>query len=133
MPWLLASWLLAYGGVGYGQAEPCWRGFLVAVLEVVDGDTVDVEATWYPRHTAVDRVRVAGVDSPELAGETHAAGVAARAFTAKWLADSGATEVMVCGRPRDAFGRLLARIVSISKGDLGAALLAAGHAVPYAR
>lgn len=127
---LLTGLLLA--GPGYGAAEPCWRGWVVSA-EAVDGDTVDVDVSWEPRHVATERVRIVGIDTPELHGVSKAAGEAAKAYTAKWLADSGATELVVCRPARDSFGRLLGRLVSATKGDLGAALQAAGHAVPYPR
>lgn len=127
---LLLAFLLAYVGPGYGQAEPCWRGWIVSA-EAVDGDTVDVEVSWEPRHVATERVRLAGLDAPELTGATRAAGEAAKTFVVRWLADSGATELIVCRPIRDSFGRYLGRLVSVSKGDLGAALLTHGHARPY--
>ena len=113
------------------HAEPCWRAWLVAVVDVIDGDTVQVDVTWEPGHVATERVRLLGVDTPEVKGATRPAGEAAKAYTAKWLEDAGGTELVVCRPARDSFGRLLGRLVSRTKGDLGAALLAAGHAVPY--
>lgn len=115
------------------SAEPCWRAWVVTVVETVDGDTVDLEVTWEPAHTATERVRLLGVDTPEVKGATRDAGLAAKAYVVAWLADSGPTELVVCRPARDSFGRLLGRVVSQIKGDLGAALLAAGHAVPYSR
>ena len=116
---------------GYGAADPCWRGFLVAVVTVVDGDTVDLDVTWEPDHVATVRVRLAGIDTPELKGDTRVAGEAAKTYTTKWLENSGATELVVCRPARDSFGRYIGRLVSATKGDLSAALLASGHAKPY--
>jgi len=135
-PWLL--WLLLAATaiacwVAAVHAEPCWRAWVVAVVHVVDSDTIDLEVSWEPRHTAEERVRLLGVDAPELHGATKAAGEAAKAYTTAWLATSGPTEVVVCQPARDSFGRLLGRVVSRTQGDLSAALLAAGHAVPYVR
>ena len=98
---------------------------------VVDGDTVAVEVTWEPGHVATERVRLLGIDTPERKTTTLAAGDAAKAYTTKWLEDSGPTEIVVCRPARDSFGRLLGRLISTVKGDLAAALLAAGHAKPY--
>jgi endonuclease YncB( thermonuclease family) len=127
--WLLAG--LIFTGPGFGAAEPCWRAWVVAVVNVVDGDTVDLEVSWEPRHTAEERVRLVGIDTPELHGATKPAGEAAKAFTVTWLGTAGPTEVVVCRPARDSFGRLLGHVVSLTQGDLGAALMAAGHAMPY--
>ena len=113
------------------HADPCWRAWLVAVVTVVDGDTVDLDVTWEPGHVATERVRLIGVDTPEIKGTTRTAGEAAKAYTVKWLDEAGGTELVVCRPARDSFGRLLGRLISRTKGDLGAALLAAGHATPY--
>jgi endonuclease YncB( thermonuclease family) len=110
-------------------ADPCWRGWIVTA-EAIDGDTVEVEVAWAPGLTLRDRVRLRGVDVPNPQGPTRAAGEAAGAFTRQWLAEAGALEVVVCQPARDAFGRLLGHLVSQTKGDLGAALVAAGHARP---
>lgn len=122
LPWWVAT---------HVRAEPCWRAWVVSVVEIIDGDTVDLEVSWEPRHTAQERVRLLGVDTPELHGATKAAGEAAKRYTTTWLATSGPTEIVVCRPARDHFGRLLARIVSSVKGDLSAALIAGGFAVPY--
>lgn len=125
---LLLAELLIWTPAG---AEPCWRAWVVSIVEVIDGDTVELELSWEPRHTATERVRLLGIDTPELHGATRAAGEAAKLFTLTWLADSGPSELVVCRPARDHFGRLLGHVVSAVKGDLGAALIAAGHAVPY--
>jgi micrococcal nuclease len=129
--WLVLTATALAGGVVAARASPCWRAWVVAVVETIDGDTVDLEVSWEPAHVVTERVRLLGVDTPEVRGPTREAGLAAKAYTAAWLADSGPTELVVCRPARDAFGRLLGRVVSLSKGDLGASLLATGHAVPY--
>lgn len=126
---LLAVAILCW--VVAARGEPCWRAWVVAVVHVVDGDTVELEVSWEPRHVATERVRLLGIDTPERKGATREAADAAMRYTATWLADSGPTELVVCRPPRDSFGRLLGRIVSATKGDLAAALIAAGHAVSY--
>lgn len=131
--WALLFALAAIAVWRVARAEPCWRGWLVAVVETIDGDTVEVEVTWEPGHVVTERVRLLGIDTPEVKGPTRPAGEAAKAYTATWLVDSGPTELVVCRPARDSFGRLLGRLVSQTKGDLAAALLAAGHAVPYRR
>jgi endonuclease YncB( thermonuclease family) len=55
---------------------------LATVTNVVDGDTIDVRFT--DGRTA--RVRLIGVDTPEVYGQVECFGVAASQFTAEWLA-----------------------------------------------
>jgi endonuclease YncB( thermonuclease family) len=55
---------------------------LATVTNVVDGDTIDVRFT--DGRTA--RIRLIGVDTPEVYGEVECFGVAASQFTAEWLA-----------------------------------------------
>lgn len=54
---------------------------LATVTNVVDGDTIDVEF----RDGRTARVRLIGVDTPEVYGEVECFGVAASQFTAEWL------------------------------------------------
>ena len=53
---------------------------------VVDGDTFDAELDVWLGLVAVERVRVLGINAPELKGATKEAGLAAKQFTADWLA-----------------------------------------------
>jgi endonuclease YncB( thermonuclease family) len=125
---LLAVLVLVH--VAAGAAEACWTASVVAVVEVTDADTFEAElAVWY-KVTITERIRVVGIDAPEKKDDT-ARWTLARQFTVRWLQEAGYTEVRVC--KYDAFGRALGTVVSRSKGDLGAALLAAGHAVPFAK
>lgn len=104
------------------------------VVRVIDGDTIDAILTRDIgfRHVATwrQRLRIAGIDCPEVSGTTRAAGVAATAFTRDWLA---ATPCAAETLQQDNFGRWLARIFRADGADLSAALLAAGHAIPMSR
>jgi len=112
----------------------------------VDGDTLRLRVRpWGPAGPQVQFLaRLAGIDAPELhppkGGLCHAEGrerevAAARAardaLTA--LAARGAPLGLTaaCGK-FDKYGRLLVRLSAPGAGDFAAALLAAGHAVPYA-
>lgn len=104
------------------------------VVRVIDGDTIDAILTRDIgfRHIATwrQRLRIAGIDCPEVSGATRAAGVAATVFTRDWLAAAPcAAETL----QQDNFGRWLARIFRADGSDLSAALLAAGHAIPMSR
>ena len=98
-----------------------------AVERVVDGDTVVLEGG--------TRVRVLGIDAPELEHDSavvRALAQGARTELARLLA--GRSVVLLVGMPAtDKYGRTLAYVerVAIGKGaplDVGAALLASGHA-----
>jgi endonuclease YncB( thermonuclease family) len=87
----------------------------------VDGDTIDC---------AGQRVRLVNVDTPELRGACAAESALARrarAFVAERLAAGPVEIVPDPRRPRDRYGRTLAR-VAVGGADLGEALIAAGLA-----
>lgn len=72
---------------------------VIDVVNVVDGDTVDVRISLGFGLRAALRVRLLGVDTPEVYGPNASdAGRAARAFTAEWLAaimDRGAGRLVL--------------------------------------
>ena len=105
----------------------CWTANLVSVERVIDGDTFVAELGVWPHVIITETVRLLGVDTPERAdvGPWQAA----TAFTKTWLAEAGAVAVTVC--KYDSFGRALGRVVSQTKGELGAALIQAGHGTVY--
>lgn len=91
---------------------------------VVDGDTFYFDG---------DKVRIAGIDSPETHPPRCAdeAEIGARA-TEKLLAliNSGEVTMTGIGRDRDTYGRLL-RDVQVDGADVGAAMVSAGVARDY--
>lgn len=128
--WTLLLLLAALLGwiVAARSAEACWTAHVVSVERVIDGDTIVFELGIWPKVIITETIRLLGVDSPERAELVK--WKAARDFTAAWLAENGLT-ITVC--KYDSFGRALGKVVSRSKGELAAALIAAGHAVPYGR
>jgi len=107
----------------------CWSVTVhpADIIRSLDGDTFEARIPIWLGLVAVERVRLLGVDTPELKGTTKAAGLAAKQFTSDWLA-RGPVEIEACRR--DAFGRVLGK-VNRGGDDLGDALLATGHATPY--
>lgn len=98
------------------------------VLRVIDGDTLecDLDLGWHITYRA--KVRVAGVNCPELPTE---AGVAARGFTIHYLgyrAGALPPPVMVVSHSLDKYGRVLGEVTTVD-GPLSKALIDAGHAV----
>ena len=100
--------------------------FACAMAVVVDGDTL--------RCRGVGRVRLIGIDAPELAGHcnpgrrcTPGDGVASKAALARTIAIAG--RAVTCEEHgHDHYGRVLA-YCSAGGIDLGCAQLAAGRAV----
>jgi len=106
------------------------------VTRVIDGDTLvcDLDLGWNVWHME-QRVRLLGIDTPELKGSTRMAGEAARLFVINTLGWSAAwnTEpvaVTVVSEQLDSFGRVLGRVLLADGSDLSTLLLDAGHAVP---
>ncbi len=110
------------------------------VLQVIDGDTLLIEARIWLDQVVTTRVRLDGVDAPELAGRCAAertAAAAAKAYLGERIAEGGddgpAGSQVVLHQVRwgKYAGRVLARVTTVAGADLAAALLAAGHARPY--
>lgn len=91
---------------------------------VHDGDTVNVKLDVGFDLTVYTRVRINGINAPELA---TAAGKAARDFAQTLLPPGTAVEVVSLGW--DKFGgRIEGRISAAGVGDFAAAMVAAGKA-----
>lgn len=101
---------------------------------VVDGDTIDVVWDLSRQTHCTDRLRLLGLNCPEVHGPTREAGLASAAFTADWLRQAGAAEwpLILSTHKSDAFGRYLALVFRADTGAcLNDELLAGGFAVPY--
>lgn len=121
--------LLALAAVA-PAADECPRLFPALVTAVVDGDTVDATVDLGLDVQRTVRVRLAGVDTPELHGPTLAAGREARAFLRDWIAvRSNRVRLQVEGR--DKYGRIVGRLIGHEGGDASRALLDAHQAIPY--
>jgi micrococcal nuclease len=99
------------------------------VVNVVDGDTLDVDAPDGSRPTT--RVRLWGVDTPEVAGsggpEMHF-GPQASGFTKSLVLDQRIRLELSGQRTRDRYGRLLAFVYLADGGMLNEQLVETGHA-----
>jgi hypothetical protein len=120
IPWILGLLLAALLPWHLASGTPCWRGWVVSVVEVLDPTTVELDVSWEPRHVATERIQFLSVPLRGAWSEPLAT-----TFIATWLAHAGPTEVIVCRPNRDAAGRLVGRIVSAERGDLAAAVLLA--------
>lgn len=127
----LAAALLLAQPLGAARAEETLAGPVAATLvRVIDADTLLVRARVWLDLEVMTRVRIRDVNAPELrsrdAGERERA-EAARRFTAT-LVEGAALTLTEIGQDKYG-GRVVAR-VSAGGEDLGAALLASGHARP---
>jgi endonuclease YncB( thermonuclease family) len=109
------------------------------VVSVLDGDTLEVRVHIWLGQDLNTRVRLAGIDAPELKGKCDRERILARRARAYLLArldpvDAGVGAAMVRlheVRYGKFAGRVLARVETWDGTDLGQALLAAGLARPY--
>jgi endonuclease YncB( thermonuclease family) len=100
--------------------------FSARVVNVVDGDTVDVRK----RSGTVERIRILGIDTPEVYGGIECGGRAASALM-KRLARGKLRVTTDPKQPkRDRYGRLLA-YVSRGGTDLGRRMVSKGRARVY--
>ncbi|MEA2168134.1 MAG: hypothetical protein QOF76_1434 [Solirubrobacteraceae bacterium] len=95
------------------------------VVDLVhDGDTVNVRLDVGFDLTVYARVRIHGINAPELA---TSAGKAARDFGRSLLPAGTPVQVLSLGWDKYG-GRIEGHIATAAGGDYGAALIAAGHA-----
>ena len=106
------------------------------VDRVIDGDTVDlvIDLGFDISYTA--RVRLHGVDTPELRTKDLAEkdrGLAAKAFTYDWLASKDRVFVKTLKDDTGKYGRILGYIYSdvIMSACLNDDIIDSGHGVPY--
>jgi micrococcal nuclease len=97
------------------------------VINVVDGDTVDCVISLGFYLTAAHRLRLLGVNCPEVHGETKAAGLKAAEYTRATLL--GQT-VRIRTAKSDSFGRWLCQVY-LDGRDFNQSLVDRGLAVPY--
>lgn len=98
------------------------------VLRVIDGDTLEVACDLGFRITYRAKVRLQGINCPELPTE---AGLTARGFTIHYLGFRAGVlppQVTVTSHSLDKYGRVLGEVTT-ADGPLSVALVNAGHAV----
>ncbi len=103
------------------------------VLEVIDGDTVTVRARIWLGQAIEIRVRLAGIDTPELRGRCdRERQLAAEARDALSDRIAGGDVTLRDIRYGTYAGRVVARVSTGGEPDLGEMLLASGLARSYA-
>ncbi len=129
---LCLSLLLAVLPITGGGRETLPGPLPARVIAVVDGDTIVVRARIWLGQDLETKVRLAGVDAPELHGacsRERRLAAEARAFVARHLR-SGAVVLRDIRFGKYA-GRVLARVATPAGDDLALALVEAGLARPY--
>lgn len=104
----------------------------VTVLRVGDGDTFDARVQVWPGIEIATKVRLRGIDTPEMKAQCNAERVkaeAARAALVRML-DDGAITLSRVGVDKYG-GRVLADVATRAHADVGAMLVRDGHARPY--
>ena len=97
----------------------------------LDGDTIEVTLDLGCKVFKVERVRLAGINAPELYGASIEAGKAARDWLFMQLHMAKVVTVTTSkGAFYDKYGRYLATVYADGR-NMNEALIAAGHAVRY--
>lgn len=108
--------------------------YRATVRRVVDGDTLDLAIDLGFECTLVTRVRLLGLNTPEVVGASKPQGLASKLFVQQWC-DGRGGEVLVRSykaKLREKYGRWLVEVWSPDGqgSSLNQELLARGLAVP---
>ena len=101
------------------------------VLRVVDGDTLLVSAHVWLGQRVVTRVRIAGIDAPELRGRCERESEIAQQAKAQLEALTRGVSVTLSQISADKYGGRVLADVAAGGRDVGRALIDAGLARPY--
>ncbi|HEV2125272.1 MAG TPA: thermonuclease family protein [Chloroflexota bacterium] len=119
-------------------AEQLWT-YRCTVERVIDGDTSDVYVDAGFRNYRSERLRLLGVNTPELRSrdpEDRVRAQAAKAFVEQWLQEHrehGPAEwpFVIRTQKSDAFGRFLCHLECAEGHELNQTLLDTGHATVF--
>ncbi len=104
----------------------------VDVLRTVDGDTFEARVHLEPGLDLNTRVRLRGIDAPELKASCPQESQMAEAASAALRGLLGEGDVRIFNIGPDKYsGRVVADVATRKTGNVSAALLAAGHARSY--
>lgn len=108
------------------------------LVRVIDGDTVDVYLDSGFHGYRTERLRLLGINAPEMRAPTYEAGMAATMWVRDWFSHSSFPNalwpLLILTEKTDSFGRYLAEIWRVEDGAcLNADIVASGHAVPMMR
>jgi endonuclease YncB( thermonuclease family) len=111
------------------RAKPLPGGYAAEVLRVLDGDTFEARVRAWPGIEITARVRLRGIDAPELGG-ARCAEERAKAEAARDALKAMLVAVMRVGLDKYG-GRVLADAATRATPDISAAMLASGLARRY--
>jgi endonuclease YncB( thermonuclease family) len=122
------------------DAEMVWRRagssdvrHPVDVIRTIDGDTFEARVHLPPDLSLITRVRLRGIDAPELKASCPQELQMAEAATAALRALLGEGDVRIFNIGPDKYGgRVVADVIARRSGNVSTAMLAAGHARGYA-
>jgi len=130
---------LLVGSTPAAAMECGFHGYKATVTRVIDGDTVAANVTLgFGIRATEQRIRLAGIDAPEVRGDRAGAGAAARSALRHRVEGR---QVVICTLPdrngdarRDGFGRTLAILWHLQPNgyarNLNVWMVLAGHAEP---
>lgn len=132
---VLAGWLNPVSDLSPAPERVASAGFegpvRADVIHVIDGDTFEANAQIWLGETIAVRVRIAGIDAPELharCDDEYRRAMAARDYLAQRI-EGGSVRL---SRVRnDKYGGRVDADVSDAKGDVGEAMIAKKLARPY--
>ena len=110
----------------------CYRA---TVLRVIDGDTIDVDVDCGFGNRRTERLRLLGINAPEMKGATWDRGDASMEALKELLRNAMDAQGYICIQTEkdDAFGRYLATIYLPSGNTVNQAMLDGGFAAEWKR
>lgn len=131
--YFLVCLALSHGAMANSVRETVEGPVTAEIIQVVDGDTILVEASPWPQQTIEVYVRLRGIDAPELHSKCAAVREEAeRAQSALEEIMPATGEVQLTRISGDKyFGRILADVTTADGHNPAKELLAGGYAVSY--
>jgi len=133
---VIAGWLNPASDLAPASDRVAAAGFegpvSAEVVHVIDGDTFEATAQIWLGESIAVRVRIAGIDAPELharCDDEYRRAIAARDYLARRI-EGGS--VRLSQVRNDKYGGRVDADVSDAKGDIGEAMIAKKLARPYA-
>lgn len=130
---LLGLFLVVVTGVSHAESRGAIAGPVRAhLVRVVDGDTVEVLARIWPDHFVETRVRLAGIDAPELRGRCAEEIALAERAKARLAALLAGNRLLLADVHYGKYaGRVVARVLTEDGRDVAAVLIAEKLARAY--
>ncbi len=126
--------IFASGVIAFAQAKPDYpSGYHAKVLSIYDGDTFTAQIFSWPQHSIEARVRLRGIDTPEIRGKC--ASEKQKAQQAKQrlieLIPEGSMVTLYQIELGTYAGRIIADVSTENGEDVGAVMLDENYARPY--